>query len=222
MSAARRGLCVWPEFTSEQSREEGAGKGPGCPPASAGDRCPASPGVPETRAPGLRGSAAGGRRGRPGTLGHPRSARLAESCRPGPGVVECPAEAASSSSAQQSGWAPRGCVPQAATLLGLCANYCSRGGGGAGGQPREGGAGASPCTLRPGSRAPGFPAFRLSPRVPPPPLPRSLTSAAGCPGLLALVGKVDCLGRLLLHLGWVSGPGGSRRVLNFSLTLTVE
>lgn len=130
MSAARRGLCVWPEFTSEQSREEGAGKGPGCPPASAGDRCPASPGVPETRAPGLRGSAAGGRRGRPGTLGHPRSARLAESCRPGPGVVECPAEAASSSSAQQSGWAPRGCVPQAATLLGLCANYCSRGGGG--------------------------------------------------------------------------------------------
>lgn len=93
---------------------------------------------------------------------------------------------------------------------------------GAGGQQREGGAGASPCTLRPGSRAPGFPALRRSPRVPPTLLPRALTSAAGCPGLLALAGKVDCLGRLLLHLGWVSGPGGSRRVLNFSLTLTVE
>lgn len=122
-------------------------------------------------------------------------------------------------------WA-QGCLSQAATLPGLRESYRRLGGlevsseKAARERPRVGTAG-SPCILRPGAKAPGFPDLRPSPRVPPP-RPRALTSAAGCPGLLALAGKVDCLGRLLLHLGWVSGPGGSRRVLNFSLTLTVE
>lgn len=53
---------------------------------------------------------------------------------------------------------------------------------GAGGQQREGGAGASPCTLRPGSRAPGFPALRRSPRVPPHPPPARFDVGRGLPG----------------------------------------
>lgn len=109
------------------------------------------------------------------------------------------------------------------TLLGLRASYGSlRGGGGlevcsekaARERPRVGTAG-SPCTLRPGAQAPGFPDLRPSPRVPPLPAPRALTSAAGCPGLLALAGKVDCLGRLLLHLGWVSRAGRKQACVEF-------
>ncbi|MEJ1280118.1 hypothetical protein NN561_011058 [Cricetulus griseus] len=175
VSATRCGPCVWPEFTSEPGREEGAGKGPGCPPASAGDRCPPSPGVPETRAPGLRDCVAGGRAGRLGTPGHRRSARLAESCRPGPGVLECPAEAASSCSAQRPGWA-RGCLPQAATLLGLWASCCSRWGLEVSSEKVAWEPPPAPC-----APAPGFPALRRSPRVPHPP-PARFDVGRGLPG----------------------------------------
>lgn len=71
--------------------------------------------------------------------------------------------------------------------------------------------------------APCAPALRLQasqtsdrlPGFPPLPAPRALTSAAGCPGLLALAGKVDCLGRLLLHLGWVSRAGRKQACVEF-------
>lgn len=118
------------------------------------------------------------------------------------------------------GWA-QGCLSQAATLLGLRASYDSLGGVvGAGSQQREGGTGAAPQA----PPAPCAPALRLqasqtSDCLPGSPLPatppRALTSAAGCPGLLALAGKVDCLGRLLLHLGWVSRAGRKQACVEF-------
>lgn len=179
----------------------GAGKGPGCPPACAGDRCPPSPGVPETRAPGLCGLCRGWARRAAGASGHPRSARLAESCQAGPGVLECPAEAASSCSAQRPGWAPGGgggCLPQAATLLGLCASCCSRGGLEVSSEKAARELPPAPCAPALGLQA-SQPSDGL-PGSPPTLLPRALTSAAGCPGLLALAGKVDCLGRLAVTL----------------------
>lgn len=115
------------------------------------------------------------------------------------------------------GWA-QGCLSQAATLLGLRASYGSLGGLEVSSEkaeqerPRR-----IPLHLAPrrsGSRLPRPQTVSPGPPLPAP-LPRALTSAAGCPGLLALAGKVDCLGRLLLHLGWVSRAGRKQACVEF-------
>lgn len=64
------------------------------------------------------------------------------------------------------------------------------------------------CLPRPGPSDPPHPA---SARVP----PRALTSVSGPPGAPGVGWEVDCLGRLLLLLGWVSEPRRKQACVEF-------
>lgn len=71
----------------------------------------------------------------------------------------------------------------------------------------------SPSTphLAPRAPRPWGPPHPASARVP----PRTLTSVAGPPGAPGIGWEVDCLGRLLLHLGWVSEPRRKQACVEF-------
>lgn len=151
-----------------------------------------------------------------------RSAGWSLAHRPGPGALECPAVACFILQHPAPAVGARVPVPSGDTPRPACELRQSPGRGWAGSLQREGGAGAAPSRHRrlPLHLAPRRSGSRL-PRPqtvspgPPLPAPRALTSAAGCPGLLALAGKVDCLGRLLLHLGWVSRAGRKQACVEF-------